>query len=108
LIATTIKESIMEEKGTKEKRGNTVRPAECALPTGNGHLAVMPFHMTDVLEERAMAGNQTISYPSRRTMMSDALAKITPNDTLRLFQVGARYSETTLLKHKWVCRTFFR
>jgi hypothetical protein len=62
--------------------------------------------MTDGLENVPFSIYGRPPMPSRWTLMDEALTRITPQQSDQLFQEGARYSEATLLKHKWVRRLY--
>lgn len=62
--------------------------------------------MTDGFENLPFTIASRPAMPSRLTLIDEALSKITPDQSERLFQEGARYSEATLLKHKWVRRMY--
>ena len=62
--------------------------------------------MTDGCEKGLSTSDSSFASPARRTRLDDALTKLTDEQSRRLFLEGARYSEATLLKHKWVRRLY--
>jgi hypothetical protein len=62
--------------------------------------------MTDGLEKLSVTTMSRPLMPTRWTLIDEALSKMTAEVSKQLFQEGARYSEATLLKHKWVRRLY--